>query len=63
MNRSARIALFASVVWVVVIWSIWLIGDFYDGETQVAMLAGLAVILVLKFFLGKLVDNKPETDG
>ena len=62
MKRSARIALTASIIWVVAIWCIWLFGDFYGGETQIAMLAGLAIILGLKFFFGTLVDKKSETD-
>jgi len=62
MKRSAKLALTASVVWVIVIWCIWLIGDFYQGETQIAMLAGLAVILAIKFLLGSLVDKDAKTD-
>ena len=57
MKRSARMALTASVVWVLIVWVIWIVGDFYDGETQIAMLAGLAVILAIKFIFGSIVDN------
>ena len=62
MKRSARIALTACVVWVVLIWCIWLIGDFYGGETQVAMLAGLGIILIIKLIFGHVIDKKTIID-
>ena len=62
MKRSTRIALTASLMWVVAIWCVWLFGDFNGGETQIAMLAGLAIILGLKIFVGSVADKKSETD-
>ena len=62
MKRSGKIALVASVIWVVAIWCIWFLGDFYGGETQIAMLAGLFIILAIKFILGGLVDAKTKSD-
>ena len=57
MKRSARLAIVASVVWVIVVWFIWIMGDYYNGETQVAMLVGLAAIFSIKLIFGRFIDK------
>ena len=56
MRKSGRIALAASVIWVVVVWCVWLATDYRDGETQIAMVTGLIAITGIKLILGRFID-------